>query len=78
VQAAVSAAGMAVVGTLVLAKEILDAGERVVANHARCLRLTARIHSIVPLLSCFHTHHTTWTGASPSQCRTAMLHCNVA
>jgi hypothetical protein len=54
--AADAAAKLAVVGTLALAKEILDAGERVVANHARCLRLTARIHSIVPLLSCFHTH----------------------
>jgi hypothetical protein len=34
----------------VLAREILEAGDRVVANHARCRRIVTRIRLMQPLL----------------------------
>lgn len=38
------------VACLRLALEVIDAGDRVVANHIRCQRLVARIRTLLPLL----------------------------
>lgn len=43
-----------------LASEILDASERVVANHTRCELLVGRIRNLMPLLNAVKQHVDRW------------------